>query len=292
MKKHYPSIILYLLFTPVIILFHSCSPRVTTYDSVYIPDYNPSLVDYSAEQTIVKKKDLFGLNVEYRGAIMIDEPATYWKRADCNEEVAMNRLRMESAQAGASLINIVEEIKPGETVLPYQRSACYRCRAEFYKTDMDSITQRILKQPERITTFLTDSDTITWRSFMKTDSTYVPLKYFVNLFVRAGNVSLWTGRHSDFEVAPVFYNDISKVNSSFATEDNLTVLHQLAKIAKYHSEKAAFQLNDKSEREKSGSIKEIHENNVLNMQKDIEAFLKETDYGRDQKAVEKWNKAE
>lgn len=285
MKNNYQILIVASLLL-MVILFNSCSPRVTTYNNVYIPDYNPDLVDYSVQQTIVKKKDLFGLAFEYRGAVMVDQPQTYWRRSDCNEEVAMQILRTEAAKAGATLINIIDEIKPGESS-SYERSACYRCKADFYKTNMDSITLRVLKQTGRIKTYLNDDDTLSWKSFIKMDSTIIPLEYFVNLQAEAGGVSVWTGNFKEFKVVPVFYNDISKVKSSFATTENLSVLLQLAMISKYHAIQTEQQLNEESGRSE-GMIQSIIDTNLMNLNNEKESFLKETDYGRDKVAVEKW----
>ena len=272
----------------ILTLMTGCINRIaTTYqktDSVIVSD-NSNLM-------IVTEQDLFGLKVNYLGSIMIDEPHLYMTRSSCSKEVAHTRLRSDASNLRANLINITLEINPGEDKPPYQRSACYRCEADFYSIEHDTLSQKILAQKNRDIINYSSKSELKWQDFKVElpESHKVPYEFIASFQLKIGKVN-WNGAYKDFEAFAAFYSDVSKVKRSYANEANEKVMELLFDLTQINAHILQQNLNSTwpgiGDRKKIDRIVGEH---LQKLYSDIDSFNRETDFGNNVVALEDWEK--
>jgi hypothetical protein len=259
---------------------------VTTYqksESIIVSD--------SCEPRIVTGQDLYGLTGTYLGTIKIDEAFLYITGSSCSQEAAFKRLKTDACNLKANLINITSEIKPREEVRPYHVSACYRCIADYYFIEFDTLVNKIFARGERDIINYTSDYKLKWDDFMVVlpDSSEMPYEFVSKFFLVSGKMSAWTGVYSEFEVNGMFISDISKVKKSFANETNEKTIGLLFDLTQVYARKLEMFLNShKPKLANMEKIKSIYNSYHNLLKAEIRNFNKETDFGRNTFAYQQW----
>ena len=277
------KLILYLSITLLI----SCSHKVTT--NYQAPAY--PMAASTCNPKIVKKKNLYGLNANYLGSIKLDEPITYMNRKVCSEAAAIEKLKSQACGLNANLINIISEIKPGETIPPYHRSACYRCIANFYSIEWNEVNNTILTQANRKTTKYDDKKGITWNDveIELPDSCSFPYEFISNIEIVSGKMSVWTGAYKEFKAQGVFYCDVSKVKKSFKTIQNEKQLELLFDLTQIYANRAEVDLNSRKPKiANKEKIQTIIDGYLTELETEKAKFNFETAYGNNKLALQNW----
>ena len=265
----------------------SCSHTITT--NYQVPAYSKS--DNSCNPEILKAKNLFGLYVTYLGTIKLDESFTAINRKVCSESAAIEKLKSQACALNANLINITSEIKPGETIPPYQMSPCYRCIADFYAIDYNEQVKSILAESNRKTIKFEETQLISWKDFdiELAESSSVPYEFMSNIELVSGKMSIWTGAFKEFKAQGVFYCDISKVKKTFATEQNKKQIELLFSLTQIYAKRVEKFLNTKKPKiAHKDKIQEIIDGYFAKLAIEKADFNMETEYGNNKIALKKW----
>ena len=271
----------------ILSLMTGCINRVaTTYQKP-----NSGIVSGNCNPIIVMGQDLTGLKVNYLGSIMIDEPYSYMTRSSCSKEAVFKRLKSDADNLNANLINITTEINPGEEKPPYQRSACYRCAADYYSIECDTLSQKILAQKNREIISYRLNKSLKWEDFKVElpESSEAPYEFVSTIQLRAGKMSAWTGAFKDFEAYGAFYSDVSKIKRSYANEAKEKVMELLFDLTQINAHILQQYLNSTkpgiADRKK---IQKIVDNHLEKLKSEIDSFNRETDFGNNVVALEVW----
>ena len=268
-------------------LMSGCINRIaTTYQK---PD--SIIVSNNSNLIIVTEKDLFGLNIIHLGSIMIDEPYTYLTRSSCSKEVAHDRLRSDARSLNANLINITTEINPGEEKPPYRRSACYRCEADYYSIEFDTLSQKILARKSREIINYSLDKKLKWDDFKVElpESSEAPYEFVSTIQLISGKMSPWTGAYKDFEAYGAFYSDVSKVKRSYANEEKEKIMGLLFDLTQINAHILQQYLNSTKPRiADRKKIQKIVDNHLEKLKSEIDNFNSETDFGNNVVALEDW----
>jgi hypothetical protein len=245
----------------------------------------------SCNPKIVLQRDLFGLKADYLGSIKIDEPIAYWTKASCSKEKMYKKLLADACALKANLIQIKSEINPGEVIPPYHRSPCYRCIADYYSFEFDSLSSEILNQENREKVYYKEDVKLKWSDFKVRlpESNEKPYEFISNIQLRSGSISVWTGAYKDFQAIGVFYSDVSKVKSSFANINNEKITGLLFNLTQVYANRLTDFLNSTrpgiADRNKLQKIIDEY-TDELNLE--IENFNKDTGFGSNQINLQKW----
>jgi hypothetical protein len=230
---------------------------------------------------IVKHKDLFGLNISYRGSIKLDDTGF---TIDCSETDAIILLKEEARKINSNLINIIDEAYPGT-------SSCYRCVADFFKADFDSLTLSILNNPERKLKFYDSLNQLNWSDFRLDldDTCSNPYTIYSNFRVISGRTSFWDGSYKNFTVRCLIYTDVSMVKKSFMTDGNLTQVQLQFDLNQLYAKKLENYLN--SEKFGSGNSIKVQlelDKCIKELEQATNKFIKDTDYGKNRLGQRFW----
>ena len=262
----------------LISLLTSCSYRLTR--NYQTPDSQQLASD--CKPVLLKKKNLLGLNAKYLGSIRLDDSGF---SVNCSEVTAIKKLNQEACLLKSNLINITDEAHFGA-------STCYRCIADFYYLEFDSITNRILNSKERIKLQYNQAKKIKWSDFRMylPENSSVPYDFVSTIELESGGASFWTGELKNFKAQGVFYCDASKVKRSFAVEINLNHIGGLYDLTQIYAKKLEQFLNSNGN----------SSNNISVIQKTVDRYAKdlsieqnkyivETEYGSNNIAQQSWS---
>lgn len=266
-----------IIISSLLLLITSCSYKIaknykTTGNYQIIQDVQPLLV---------KHKNLYGLKAKYLGTIKLDDSGF---TINCSEDKAIEKLNSEAGRLNSNLINITEEVYPGY-------STCYRCVANFYKIDFDSIAIDILKKPKRMTIKYDSIDKIKWTDFKipLSDSSIVPYLFYSNIELESKGASFWDGTYKNFRAQGVFYCDVSMVKTSFVSDSNLIQVQLQYDLTQLYAKRLEQYLNSDSfrsgNRVKVQNVLDRYFNDLLLEQKKC---LDETEYGNNRIAQQNW----
>lgn len=276
----------------LLLLLTSCINRIVT--SYQKPE--SLITSDSCNPLIVIRKDIYGLKANYLGSIMIDEPYTSLTISSCSKDAALKRLKSDGCNLSANLINIITEINPGEEIPPYHRSPCYRCIADYYKIDFDSLNSKILAENNRELFYYSSDMRLKWEDFkvVLPESYEKPYEFISTIHIKSGKISIWTGVFKEFEGSGVFYSDISKVKKSYANEKNEKVIGLLFDLTQVYAKKLEMFLNSKKPKiADRNKIQNIVNDYLNKLNSEIDQFNLETNFGTNHTALDYWtNKIE
>jgi outer membrane lipopolysaccharide assembly protein LptE/RlpB len=127
MKKQ----LLYLAFLSLIIFLGGCSYKIkrTAYKA---PEEKQEL---NSQNVILKKQ--MGLKLPGLVKVGSVELKDNGFTSNCHENDALAQLKLEAQYAGGQLVNIIEDKRTDK------KSTCYRCKAEIYQINNDSLLQNL-----------------------------------------------------------------------------------------------------------------------------------------------------
>ncbi len=257
----------------------SCSYRIMrTYEMPPKPlnSQNYSQIKFS------KKKDLFGLDAKYLGTIKLDDSGS---TVNCSYQDAMELLRKEAGFIEADIVNIINYKAPDGY------STCFRCIAEFYSSDFDSLDSAVFMQQERIKVTLTEDMDISWSDFYVKlpDTSTTPFYFESTLHLVSGGRTFWNGSFQDFSSEPVLYLDISKIRPDFLKENNIEHLQTLININRLFSKKLYIGISNRTKTTNIAEVQLIVSTYNLEMKMLESDYFEETEYGSNKSKQEEWN---
>jgi hypothetical protein len=237
---------------------------------------NPS----ECKPEIIKKKDLNGIPIQFKGSIRIAESGF---SVNCSEEKIREKLKDEACSIDANLINITQE------AFPNLMSTCYQCIADFYYVQFDSVTRKVLQMPDRYIVKY-DERYLEWSDFQNnlSDSVAVPYGIVTSIKIKDGDLSFWNGAVKRIEAEGIFYGDVSFAKPSFKTKTNLDHIRVLFDLTQIYAKRFEQHINNKSGTTNIKKFQEVREKYVLEMLEEQRRYIDETNYGQNRGMQQKW----
>jgi len=261
----------------MIITLTGCSYKIVR--NYPYPNKQEEVLNNYNDPKIVKRKNLFGLNVQYLGTIKLDDKGL---TINCSEDKAIFVLKSEAHKLNSNLINITDESYP-------EISTCYRCIADFYYVPNNKNTSEIIEKPNRSVIKYDSIRILNWNYFHINDTIKIPYTFFTNIEVMSIGASYWTGDYKGFKTQGVFYNDVSVINSNSKNDSTLQNIQLLFDLTQLYAKKLErflnsrkFNMNNKQEVQKTLNqfINELYS--------EQRRFKNETNYGKNGQIQLEW----
>lgn len=241
-----------------------------------VPD-NPNVQNKTNDEAkIVKKMDLYGLDVKYLGTIKVDHAGL----ANCPEDKVIIMLKSEAQKLHSNLINITDE----------DYFSCYRGIANFYSVNNEQ-TNRIIGKAHRSELKYDSINKLKWDYFnISKDTMRIPYRFVSSIEVKSTGPKLFTGNYKEFKAQGVFYYDISTVSASIVNDSTLQHIQLLYDLSQIYAKKLEKYLNSiKIKMNDKSTIEEAIMKFVKDLHAEQHTYMNETDYGRNTQIQSEWS---